>query len=158
MRDADARHEDALDALTLLGIPRIGLRDWHRRVATFGSATAALARIPQSAECAAARRDAASALDGARDLGIRVLVHGDADYPSGLHDLTRCDSNTLSPAPPVLFALGDLSLLQRPAVAIVGTRHASATGLRAASVGEDPHAGAGIAPVPAGVSIVAIGS
>ncbi len=132
MRDADARHAAALDALTLLGIPRIGLREWHRRVGLCGDATSALARLGSTQDSDASRRDAEATLSRASALGIRVVVHGETDYPSTLQDLTACDSASLSPAPPVLFALGNLSLLQRPTIAIVGTRHATATGLRAA--------------------------
>jgi DNA processing protein len=47
-----------------------------------------------------------------------------ADYPQALRDLTD--------APPVLWALGDLSLLHRPMVALVGARNASSLGLRMA--------------------------
>ncbi len=132
MRDAEARHANALDALTLLGLPRIGLREWHRRVAALGSATAALSRLGETAERDAARQAAGMTLSRTRELGIHVVVHGDADYPAALLDLTACDSTALSPAPAVLYTLGDVSLLHRPAVAIVGTRHATATGLRAA--------------------------
>jgi len=49
-----------------------------------------------------------------------------------LHDLTSCGDSSVTPAPPVLFALGDTTLLDKPAVALVGTRHATAAGLRAA--------------------------
>lgn len=130
MRDAGDRHAAALDALTLLGIPRIGLREWHRRVATFGSATAALVRLDKTKEYAAARRSAEASLARARLLDIHVVSCTDSEYPATLRDLTACDTTSLSPAPPVLFTLGDLALLQRPTVAIVGTRHATATGLR----------------------------
>ena len=132
MRDAAARHARALDALTLLGLPRIGLREWHRRVASCGSAASALAHLSHTQAYDTSRCDADATLSRASTLGIRVVVHGETDYPVALHDLTACDSANLSPAPPVLFALGELSLLQQPAIAIVGTRHATATGLRAA--------------------------
>lgn len=47
-------------------------------------------------------------------MGARVLVPGDDDFPPAL---------TLIPdPPPVLFALGNLALLEQPAVAIVGSR------------------------------------
>jgi len=56
--------------------------------------------------------------------GARLLVHGTADYPRALADLPD--------APPVLWALGDVGLLNRPAVAMVGARNASSLGLRMA--------------------------
>jgi Predicted Rossmann fold nucleotide-binding protein involved in DNA uptake len=53
-------------------------------------------------------------------MGARILVPDDADFPAPLR--------TIPDAPPVPFALGDLGLLQRPALAIVGSRDHSAYG------------------------------
>lgn len=68
----------------------------------------------------------------AQQLGASLVVYGDDGYPAALHDLTACQHSDIAPAPPVLYAMGNLALLQRPTVAIVGTRHATATGLRVA--------------------------
>jgi DNA processing protein len=54
----------------------------------------------------------------------RLLCFGDPDYPALLMQLKT--------APPVLWAVGDLSMLHRPAVAMVGARNASSLGLRMA--------------------------
>ena len=121
-----------LDALTLLAVPRVGLREWHRRVRDCGSATLALQEIPDSPQRADAHAIASQALDRAATLGAHVIVHGTPGYPDALHALTECEHGDIAPAPPVLFALGNLQLLLQPAVAIVGTRHATGTGLRAA--------------------------
>jgi DNA processing protein len=131
MHANDSRHA-ALDALTLFAMPRVGLREWHRRVHDSGSATLALQDIPDGAARADAADTAERALRRAEALGARVIVHGTDDYPVALHALTECEQVDPAPAPPVLFALGNLALLQQPAVAIVGTRHATGTGLRAA--------------------------
>lgn len=128
---ADARQAAALDALTLLALPRVGVREWHRRVSQHGSATAAL-QATDARERRDAQTGAATVIEGVAALGCRVLVHGTHDYPLVLGDLTECEDRAITPAPPVLFASGDLGLLRRPAVALVGTRHATATGLRAA--------------------------
>ncbi len=122
----------ALDALTLLALPRVGLREWHRRVAALGSASAALAAYTDGQALDSARQHATTALARAAALGCSLIVHGSAEYPAALNDLTACDDAAISPAPPVLFTLGSAACFARPAVAIVGTRHASATGLRAA--------------------------
>lgn len=133
-RDRVAQHVSvsARDALTLLGLPRIGKGEWHRRVREHGSAAVALARIGESPARTAAEQEAADAIGRAEELGASVVVHGDDVYPDLLHDLTACEAAAIAPAPPVLYALGNLDLLRRSAVAIVGTRHATATGLRAA--------------------------
>jgi DNA processing protein len=53
-----------------------------------------------------------------------VLVYGGRGYPAALNDLRD--------PPPVLFTLGDVELLRRPCVAIVGSRRATAYGRRVA--------------------------
>ena len=131
MRGESQRQQAALDALTLLALPRVGVREWHRRVADEGSPAEALARTPP-ADRAAAEHESADTLARATALGCTLLVHGQPGYPAALHDLTDCEERSVTPAPPVLFAHGDIALLTRPAVALVGTRHATATGLRAA--------------------------
>jgi DNA processing protein len=62
----------------------------------------------------------ARALEQAERLGGRVLLLDDPEYPPLLRHVPE-------PAP-VLFALGDASLLERPAVAIVGSRDHTAYG------------------------------
>ncbi len=131
MRD-DRTHLAALAALTLLGMPRIGAREWHRRVGRHGSASLALHEFDRSPLLEESAAAALQTLDRSQALGVTLLVHGEPGYPAPVHDLTACEHPDITPAPPVLFALGKLELLQRPAVALVGTRHASATGLRAA--------------------------
>jgi DNA processing protein len=56
----------------------------------------------------------------AEGMGARVLLPDDAEFPGTLR--------LIPDPPPVLFAQGDLGLLQRPAVAIVGSRDHSAYG------------------------------
>ncbi len=99
----------------------------------YGSASAALSAIGDTPDYAAAAAVAGDAIARAEQLGALTIVCGDDAYPVALHDLTACEQADISPAPPVLFARGDFGLLRQPAVAIVGTRHATATGLRAAA-------------------------
>ncbi len=54
------------------------------------------------------------AVEAAQRLGGRTLIAADPEYPELLRQIPD--------PPPLLFALGDLSLLGRPAVAIVGSR------------------------------------
>jgi DNA processing protein len=129
-------HTDAFaaarDALTLRALPRVGLREWHKRVRSAGSAALALREWQPSQQHEDARAEADSVVARASAVGAQMIVCGSHIYPTALHDLTNCDDASLAPAPPVLYALGNLALLEKPSVAIVGTRHATATGLRAA--------------------------
>lgn len=59
-------------------------------------------------------------LADALKLGLEILVPGHADYPAFLRPIPD--------PPPVLFALGNVALLSRPAAAIVGSRDHSAYG------------------------------
>jgi DNA processing protein len=53
---------------------------------------------------------------------MRAIAIGDADYPAPLHDLPD--------PPPILWCIGDLSVLDRTVVAIVGTRRSTIYGER----------------------------
>jgi DNA processing protein len=55
-----------------------------------------------------------------------ILTYEDAEYPERLREIFD--------PPPVLWALGDVRLLARPAIAIVGTRHPTPYGLGMAEV------------------------
>jgi DNA processing protein len=59
-------------------------------------------------------------LEAAERLGATVILPDDAEYPLLLRHIPD--------PPPVLFGLGDLSLLSRPAAAIVGSRDHSSYG------------------------------
>jgi DNA processing protein len=128
----DASHAAAHAALTLLALPRVGVREWHRRCNESGGAAAALSVVGNTNAVTAAALQADAILASAQQLCASLLVHGEAHYPVALHDLSDCENASVTPAPPVLFAMGNVALLTAPTLAIVGTRHATATGLRVA--------------------------
>lgn len=69
----------------------------------------------------AARATDLEAIDAAHQAhGVKVLVRTDADYPAALGDDPE--------APAVLFTQGDPAALDRPAVAVVGTRRCTHAG------------------------------
>ncbi|WP_353216232.1 DNA-processing protein DprA [Sandarakinorhabdus sp.] len=130
---------DAVSRLRLIRTDSIGPVTYRQLVARFGSAAAALDALPDLArrgnrQLSICTKDAAEAeLSEAARLGAQLLFLGTSDYPPLL---ARTET-----APPVLFAHGDAALLDRPAVAIVGARNASAAGVRfarqlAADLGE----------------------
>lgn len=100
----------------------VGAVRYLEMVERFGSAAHAWDAAPGLAgrqEALAAARDA---LSRAADCGARLLLLDDDAYPAPLRDLPD--------PPPALFAVGDLGMLEGPAVAVVGTRRATAYGER----------------------------
>jgi DNA processing protein len=63
-------------------------------------------------------------IKAAKAAGARLLVEGTPDYPTLLSEI--------SDAPPLLWCLGRMALLQRPMIALVGARNASSLGTRMA--------------------------
>ena len=133
--------EDAevVATIALSLVPGVGPQRLRFIVATFGSAQAAFAASPSKLEtlegigrAAATAIKRASPRDGERvleqlaQLGARVLVAGDPGFPSQLEEIRD--------APPLLYGWGDLSLLTRPSVAIVGSRDHTHYGAEAARI------------------------
>jgi len=120
--------------LRLHGLPELGPRRFRRLLGAFSSASAALS-APASAwhalglpaACADARRSApvregaASALAWLEHPGQHLLTWDDPRYPALLAELVD--------APPLLFIAGDPGNLERPQLAMVGSRRASTPGL-----------------------------
>lgn len=129
---------DRVAALALERLRGVGPARWTTALVDAGwDAAAALDAYP-APEVAKreARVSAARALDDAARLGASLIVLGDSAYPAALHDLPD--------PPPVLWALGRPATLDAaPRVAVVGTRAASAYGLRAARALCDALAAAG---------------
>ena len=117
--------------LRLIRSPRVGVSTFFRLMNEHGSADAALEALPSIASAAGVARYSPCSEDAAQlefeqgmRLGAKLLLHGAPDYPQALMDL--------SDAPPVLWALGDTSLLNKKCVAMVGARNASSLGTRMA--------------------------
>ena len=113
------------DQLRLIRSPNIGPVSYRQLMARFGSARSALEALPDlvrrggGAQSIVAPESAiAREVQRTEAIGARYVFIGDADYPSLLSHLDN--------APPVMCVKGDLALLARPAVALVGARNASA--------------------------------
>jgi len=119
---------DAVARLRLIRTDSIGPVTYRQLVARFGGAEAALQALPDLArrgQRTLAITSAAVAEDELETLariGAVPVFIGTPAYPALLA--------ALETAPPVLAARGDPGLLDRPAVAIVGARNASAAGAR----------------------------
>jgi DNA processing protein len=122
---------ERLDWLRLIRSRRVGPATFHRLMADHGSAAAALDALPGIAAAAGVQGYAPCPVEVARAevaqarvAGARLLCRGEAAYPAALA--------TITDAPPVLWVMGDTTLLNRPIVALVGARNASSLGLRMA--------------------------
>ena len=120
---------DLVDRLRLVRSPGIGPVTFRQLLARFGSPAAALDAVPNLAARGGGKPPRlASATDAEREiarveaLGGRYLVLGQGLYPRALAELDD--------APPLLTVKGDLQLLDKPLVAIVGARNASAAACR----------------------------
>jgi DNA processing protein len=121
--------KDLIDRLRLVRSPGIGPITYRQLMARFGDAAAALAAVPDLARRGGGRSpnlfsrgDAEREVERVDKLGGRYLVLGQGLYPRLLAEIDD--------APPLLMAKGQLGLLERTAVAIVGARNASAAACR----------------------------
>lgn len=120
--------------LRLHALPELGPRRFHRLLEAFGSASAALSApaaawrsLGLPAACAEVRREAhireqaAEALRWLETAEHHLVMWDSPAYPALLAEL--------GDAPPLLFLAGEPSLLERPQLAMVGSRRASKPGL-----------------------------
>ena len=122
-----------IDWLRLIRSDNVGPRTFRSLVNHFGSARAALERLPDLARRGGAVRhqricseaDAHGELAASERLGVSLIAPGEAGYPPRLA--------TLDDAPPLLGVRGAHEVLMRPMIAIVGSRNASGAGLKFAS-------------------------
>jgi DNA processing protein len=125
----DRALEDRIARLRLIRSDNIGPVTYFQLIARFGSAIAAIEAIPDLAARGggrpprlAGRPVAEREIEQVARLGGRHLFLGQDHYPSLLAELET--------APPALIVMGDLSLLERPSIALVGARNASAAACR----------------------------
>ena len=124
--------------LRLHALPEIGPRRFRLLLSAFGSAAAALSApasawralgLPEVAavarRSAGVREQAATALRWLEQPARHLLCHDDPRYPALLGEL--------GDAPPLLFVAGAAQLLERPQLAMVGSRQASRPGLDTAA-------------------------
>lgn len=109
---------DIFKKLLILRTPRIGPAKYNELVEKFGSVDAVVDAIGANDEL----RDSVSReMEKAAQLNIAYISDSDDLYPMALRNIPN--------HPPVITARGNLATLQRHAVGIVGTRHATAAGM-----------------------------
>ncbi|MDR6666975.1 DNA-processing protein DprA [Rhizobium sp. 1399] len=120
--------------LRLIRSDNVGPATFRDLINHFGSAEAALSMLPELSARGGATRsiriateaEAYRELEAAQRFGARFVGIGEPDYPQALRQIDG--------APPLLAVKGDLSVLNRPAVGIVGSRNASVSGAKFAAM------------------------
>lgn len=119
-----------LDWLRLIRSHNVGPRTFRELVNHYGGAGAALEALPMLARRGGAARtikiysqqDAEREIQFAHACGTVFVALGESDYPARLQ--------MIDDPPPLLSIRGNRRVFERPLVAIVGSRNASATGLK----------------------------
>ena len=133
-----SRDPNVETALKLAMLPGIGPRNLASLLEHFGSAAAVLAaegtqlaevsgvgpKLIHAIKTADHHVDVGSVLAWCQENDVQVVARSQDNYPTMLGDLYD--------APPILFIRGDLVAADEIAVAMVGTRHATAYGLKQA--------------------------
>jgi DNA processing protein len=139
--------EERVDWLRLIRSENIGPALFDQLLERFGSAGAALAALPELSHKGGLKRpfricspgEAEAEIAQASALGARFVGKGEPGYPPLLRHI---DS-----APPLICVKGEAELAKREAIAIVGSRNASANGRRLARIFASELAAAGYAIV-----------
>ena len=128
---ATRRLSDAerLDWLRLIRSENIGPQTFRALIARYRGAARALEVVPELARrggaagmpAIASRADAQREMEAGARLGVRFVGLHEPEYPEAL---AASDG-----APPLIAVRGNIDVLSRPMVAIVGSRNASAAGL-----------------------------
>ena len=121
--------DERFDWLRLIRSENVGPRTFRALLDRCGGAAAALAALPELARRGGAGRPIRVAdadeiereIEESLKLGVRFIGYCEPDYPPALRHIDA--------APPLLALRGREEALQQPAVAIVGSRNASAAGL-----------------------------
>jgi DNA processing protein len=123
--------DDRVLWLRLLRSRRVGIATFFRLLSEHGSPAAALDALPEIARAAGVERyntfceeAARTELSRGADAGATLICYGTSEYPKALYDLAD--------PPPLLWARGDISLLNKPSIGMVGARNASSLGGRTA--------------------------
>ncbi len=117
-----------LSWLRLIRCEGIGPRTFRALFDRYGSASAVIDALPDIAGRSgrtlriATQAEAEREMELARRLGVRFIALGEAEYPKALR--------AIDSAPPLIGVRGNAAVLAMPMVGIVGSRNASAIGLK----------------------------
>ena len=122
---------ERIACLRLIRSANVGPVTFRELINTFGGAAAALEALPELSRRGGSRAlrlcpkpRAEAELDAARRLGAHPIFTLEPGYPKALA--------AVEVPPPMIYVRGRIELLQQPGLAIVGSRQASAAGIKLA--------------------------
>lgn len=118
--------------LRLIRSERVGPATFRDLINRFGSAETALEMLPELSMRGGARRqvripdlsEAETEMESVAKAGAQLVAIGEAEYPNLLAHMDH--------PPPLVTVMGDATVFEPPAVAIVGSRNSSVAGSRMA--------------------------
>ncbi len=124
-----ARLSDAqrLDWLRLIRTESVGPQTFRALINRYGGAGAALKALPSLAAqkgraiTVADENACAREIESLHQIGAKLVALGEPDYPAHLR--------AIHGPPPLIAIKGDATVLQRPMIAVIGSRNTSASGL-----------------------------
>lgn len=124
--------QQRLHWLRLIRSEQVGPSTFRDLINHFGTAEQAIDALPDLAKRGGAAKririanlkDIEAELEQAATSGIKLIAMGEPDYPSWLR--------AIDDAPPVILVKGQLSVLEKPMIAIVGARNCSVIGRKMA--------------------------
>ena len=127
---------DLFEKLLLFRMPGVGAAKYAKLIQKFGSARAVLQYIDVPDKL---KDDVLREMERAERLNIHYISDEDDMYPQNLKKIPN--------HPPVITVCGNLDVLSRPMVGMVGTRHATAAGQQLIAEMAESFAGHGYAVV-----------
>jgi DNA processing protein len=125
--------QQRLDWLRLIRSENVGPRTFRTLINRYGSAANALEALPDVARQAgrlilkiASLNEVEIEMARIHQVGARLIAMGEKDYPQRLMQTPD--------APPLIIARGQIEVLSKPIIAIVGSRNASASGVKMTQV------------------------
>ena len=126
-----AERRDWLRLSRTQNVGPVAFRDLLKR---YGSASEALSALPslirRKSVKAPTLEQVEAEMEASDNLGVKLIAACEPDFPPYLR--------AINPPPPIISVLGHSAILQKPCVAIIGSRNCSALGLKfAASMAHD---------------------
>ena len=122
-------HEKRVDVLRLARTPNIGPVTFFQLLKRYGSVQNAIDALPQLTRktplIALSREEAEAEIENTEKFGAKLIMYGETHYPALLH--------MISDPPPIITVSGQANLwAEKPLIAMVGSRNASANGCQLA--------------------------